>query len=352
MEKLPKIELPPKSRELEIETSEDEDGSIGVKETKQKPTRAEKRRLRRVEELSLVKKQKMESLHHAIQNLDNGEPVDEFRDETRRVVFFDEDTGQYFIEDGDKKKIIGIGDIISDYAWGIKYVPDGQMTEPSYRTLAKRILSNEARRGIEDIYDKELGKTTTGGSISPKQPLSQIESQWGKWKNRPEGLLWLGFIAETAVRELLNREAINNKLNFAVLRANAKEDSIYKIDFKIHVYQRSRGVRVKQKEPKNAGSKVGIQFGLIEPRFARRKAEKIKQIKEKFGKELPVKDILLIAIQTKEFADAFNKWLELGKPSGGPEQFLSRDLKIELLKAVTKNLVEINDEEIERIFPN
>ena len=49
--------------------------------------------------------------------------------------------------------------------------------------------------------------------------------------------------------------------------------------------------------------------------------------------------------------ESLKKWIELSQSSGGPEQFLSRYLKIELLKAVTSRLVEIKDEDIEKIFP-
>ena len=347
MEKSPKIELPPKSQEPEIETWEDEGGNIEPK--KQQLTRAEKR-LQQLGRLSLAKKQKMESLHRSIQNLDNGEPVDEFRDETRRIIFFDENTGQYFTGENGNKKYLGTGDILSDYAWDIKYVPDGEMTESAYRTVAKRILVNEVRRDIESIYDKELAKTTKSGlRLSIKQPLSFIEKKWETWRDKPESVAWLGIIAETAVRELFNITALNNNLDFVVQRANAEEDNVYKIDFKIRVYQRNRGIRVKQKQFKG-GDNVGIQFGLVNPRMARKKSKIIDQIKEKFGKELPVEDILVITIQTNEFREVFDRWLD-NKPSGGPEQFLSRDLKIKLLEAATKSLVEISDEEIEKIFP-
>ena len=62
-------------------------------------------------------------------------------------------------------------------------------------------------------------------------------------------------------------------------------------------------------------------------------------------------EILILTLRTNEIDEAFKIWLEKNRPSGGPEQFLSRDLKVELLKAVTKELVEISDDDIEKIFP-
>ena len=89
-------------------------------------------------ELASQKINKMEQLHGALRNLDRGEPVEEFRDETRRVVYFDEESQQYFAEEDGSRKILGIGDIVSDYAWGIKYIPDGDLVELAYRIIAKK----------------------------------------------------------------------------------------------------------------------------------------------------------------------------------------------------------------------
>jgi len=110
----------------------------------------------------------MEQLHGALRNLDKGEPVEEFRDETRRVVYFDEESRQYFAEEDGSRKILGIGDIVSDYAWGIKYVPDGDMVEPAYRIITKKILVNETRRDLEETHNLELitQQTHRGGAAS------------------------------------------------------------------------------------------------------------------------------------------------------------------------------------------
>lgn len=348
MEKGPKIELPSKPQESVVETWKNEGNLVKAEKSSQ--------REKILKKLRTQKKEKMSLLHSAIQNLDQGEPVDEFGDETRIIVYFDEKKQQYFVDRDGSRRNIGLGDITSDYAWNIKYIPDGEMTEPAYRTLAKRILANEARRDIEQLYDRELTKVYQSTELSIRQPLAHIERQWKKWEHgsRGEGAMFIGMVAETTVRELLNRIALNNKLDFAVLRANAIEDNIYKYDFKIRVYQRNRGVVIKQEDTEKTSSKkgeTGIQFGLVKPRYARKKARTIEGIKEKFSKKLPVNDIVLITIQTKEFAYAFNKWLSNDKPPGGPEQFLSRDLKMGILKAVTKDLIEISEKEIEKIFP-
>lgn len=64
-----------------------------------------------------------------------------------------------------------------------------------------------------------------------------------------------------------------------------------------------------------------------------------------------VDEIITLNVPGKEFREVTKKWLREDEPSGGPEQFLSRDLQVEILKAVTKGLVEIKNEDIEKIFP-
>src|SRR3989344_5114651 len=145
----------------EIETWEDDGGSIlnlqeNKETTKEVPETWKQRKERKEKEFKTEKTNRMKQLHQALENLDKGEPVDDFRDETRKVVHYDEESKRHFTEEDGKNKYLGMGDILSDYAWGIKYVPNGDMIEPAYRTLSKRILTNETRREIEDVYNTEL----------------------------------------------------------------------------------------------------------------------------------------------------------------------------------------------------
>lgn len=309
--------------------------------------------------LQAQKINRMEQLHNAIKNLDEGEPVDEFRDETRKVLYHDGSLERYFTEDNNKKVYLGLGDVISDYAWGIKYVPDGEMEEPTYRILAKRILINEARRDLEILNDVGLTSKATVENHLPTDIEKKVVVAKNKKARNEKVLSHTGFLAEAVARELLTRAAINNDLDFAVLRANLIEDFDYKYDFKLRLKKKLRGIKIE--DGKEIGSnirKIGIQF-TTSIHTGNRKRLQIEQGKQAVKKlaegglrKLPVDEILLLQIPIyKEVAKIYQEWLEAGKPSGGPEQFLSRDLKIELLKAVTGGLIEISDEEIEKIFP-
>jgi len=289
------------------------------------------------------KKVRLEQLHKALKNLDDGEPVDEFRDETRRVVYYDEESERYFAEVNAKRKYPGIGDIMSDYAWGIKYVPDGDMIEPAYRQIAKRILVNETRRDIEFL-------SANSQTLASRMLAS---AKYGL------GIQKAGFVAEVEARELLNRASLNNDMAVSVMRASGVEDNIYKYDFKIRVFTKNRGVDIEggSDTVKSSFKKVGIQFTL-RPKGGRKEiklkegAARLREDTKKLGLRKPLVDeIILVRVPTDEFRKSYERWLKAGQPSGGPEQFLSRDLKIKLLKEVTKGLIEISDEEIEKIFP-
>ena len=100
-----------------------------------------------------------------------------------------------------------------------------------------------------------------------------------------------------------------------------------------------RGVGIGEDEEINRRiKKIGIQF-TINALSKGKKERVILKAKKRYAGELPVDDIILVKIPTYKFSDAYTRWLKKGKPSGGPEQFLSEELKRELLEAVTQGLV-------------
>lgn len=354
-----KIESPQKSQESnEAERWEDEGGSFGIEtvieapetiieqhqtaQANKKPAEQKKKDKKQkvLDRLADLKRQKMENLHMSLRNLDEGEPIKEFENEARRIVYYDEYSQQYFAEKNGERKNISIGDILSDYAWEIKHVPDGEMIEPAYRTLTKRILANETRRDLEKLHDQEL--------VGKKEEVGFSFIRFKKaWENANEKekesiMGQLGFIAEITVRELLSRVGHNYNLDFVISRATIEEDREFKYDFKIHTRHRIRGIDVMGR---SLTKSLGVDLKAISSQ------KNIYSRKTKKGKRIGVDEIIILKVPGKEIADAFKKWVSSDEPSGGPEQFLSRNLKIELLKAVTKGLIEIKDEDVEKIFP-
>src|SRR3989344_805441 len=328
------------NRHLTPEQEREQEEKRNKEKADRKLERSDKKIKRLKEKYGEKKIERMSELKKAIKNLDKGEIVKEFGEESRRVVYFDEETGENYMEENGSRKSIGIGDIVSDYAWGIKYVPDGEMIEPAYRQLAKRILVNETRRDLEGIYDRELASSETGASTAFPE-LSKFE------KNQAGTL---GLMAEVVVRELFNRLSLNNDLDFIVMRANSFEDGVYKYDFKIRAKNRNRGVKLEEGESvKGTLYKLGIQLKTHLDKKGSGLSINLRKYKKGVAKI--VDEVLVLEITTKEFKEVFSHWLDAGKPSGGPEQFLSRDLKAQILKEVTKGLIKITDEEIEKALP-
>ncbi|MEK7151585.1 MAG: hypothetical protein AAB784_02655 [Patescibacteria group bacterium] len=290
------------------------------------------------ERFKLQKVAKMEALRQAFKNLDEGEAVEEFRDETRRIIYFNEDSGQYFIEEGGQIRYLNVMDVLSDYAWGIKYVPDGEMIEPAYRRIAKRILTNETRRDVEVIHDKELVLDLKRAGLNLQQDVAKLETTWLS-RDRESGTtaVIMGFFAEIMARELIARMSSKMNLGFVVERASVVDDCEYKIDFKIRSAAQIRGVGIgDEQDIRQRTKKIGIQFTIsVSPRVLSRKRFQIFKAKKQFMAELPVSDIVLVTLPRLGFEDAIDRWFKDGKPSGGPERYLSVDLQKELLDNIT-----------------
>ncbi len=295
-------------------------------------------------ELGMKKREEMASLHQELTNLDAGEPVNEFRDETRRVIYFDEENNQYFVEEGGIRKNMGIGDIVSDYAWGIKYVPDGEMTEPAYRTIAKRILVNETRRDLEGIHNSELiikkpHRHSTGMFTKIWPQFKEVLKRGDEKVVEKKLQEIIGWIIEVMVREFLSRISLNTNINLVISRATAQEDADYKYDFKIRIRHRTRGIDVQSKNINSIGFQLKSEL--------KRKGANLGKLLKRRGVE--VDEIITLKVPGKEFRETIKKWLKQGEPSGGPEQFLSPELKKAILKAVTKKLTKIPREVFDKL---
>lgn len=305
-----------------------------------------KKQKQKLIELGTKKKDRMKQLHQALRNLDAEESVNEFIDEIRRVVYFNEERQQYFVEENGTRKYVSVGDITSDYAWGVTYFPDSRIIDPiAYRTLAKIILTNEARRNLEQIHNTEL-KVENPSLYSIESQTNAVlkDPTLGPNRLRERELNALvGGLAEIEVRKWLNRISSSYNLDFIVMRANVQEDSEYKYDFKIRIKQRNRGIKLDGSDPKPA-TKIGFQL-----KTRSKPVTNVKSGKYTKGQTIEVDEVVQISIISTEFMDAFKKWLEQNKPSGGPEQFLSPELKRAILKAVTEKLVDIPQDVFDKI---
>jgi hypothetical protein len=335
---------------------------INKKQTVQKPAEkeekplveketAEGKRQKNLDGLAKLKRKQMEHLHESLRSLDKGELIGKFRNVTRRIVYFNKESQQYFVEEDGTIKNIGVGDIVSDYAWGIKYVPDGEMVESAYRTLAKRVLINETRRDLEEIHNSELiaQKPDRHSATAFFRMLPQLKETFkkGDRKTTEKKINEIGgWAAEVSVREFLSRISLNMNLDFVVSRATVEEDVDYKYDFKIRRVHRTRGVEVESSSDiKSVGFQLKTKLNRSSTNIYTSKYHKA----ENKIQSSNVDDIILLRVPGQEILKSLKKWLEAGEPSGGPEQFLSPELKKAILKAVTEKLANVPQEVFDKI---
>ncbi|MBI2049259.1 MAG: hypothetical protein HYT29_02400 [Parcubacteria group bacterium] len=272
---------------------------------------------------------KMMTLYRALKDLDEGRPIRQFDDRSRKTLYHDHERNEYFVEQNGIKRYLGLGDVVADYAWGIMYAPDVKMNGADYRRIAKRILINETRRDIEGLRNRELlGTNIDGLPADMAPPLSYIERNWPD-KPRFQATA-AGFVAEMMTRELFTRISLNKELPFTVMRSNPVEDAAYKSDFKI---------RTLEAKPRT----VGVQFTLVKKRGKFKRVMEARERIKQPDQESPVDSVAMIQVSaSEEFKNAFTRWLENGKPAGGPEQYLSNDLKTLLLKKMVRFVLGLN----------
>ena len=307
------------------------------------------------------KKERMTRLSQALATLDSGEAAEEFNSQERRTVFYSEDNETLYVagKNGDRK-MLGVGDITSDYAWGITYLPDPNMPHSIFRKLAKRILINEARRDIEQLYNQEIlsaYRVSSAGLLVDEIKLEALLVEEEQHNTELRGV-----VAERACREFLTRISLNyTDLNFFVERSNAIEDAELKYDFKLRKKKHLRGIAVadigmSEEEYTGYKKRIGIQLTILRGgRVGRKKREfelvrpKIKEMSR--WQKQPVDDIVFVHIPMPEVLTYYRQWLAEGKPSGGPEQYFSPEIKKELLLKSTGGLIKIEPEMMEKIFP-
>ncbi|KKU52849.1 MAG: hypothetical protein UX72_C0001G0026 [Parcubacteria group bacterium GW2011_GWA2_47_10] len=333
-----------------------------VKIIQQKPEKLaldEQRRLKRYVhrrgqsiEFAIQKKDRISELKKRIQSAENG--ADPFEGEdahNRRKVFFDSERDLFYIKEGQERRDLGVGDLLADYAWGITYDPDGSVPEKKRRMLIKKLALNEARREIEKIYDSELSAIYEISQGAGAIGLDKIENKAKKLYNLEQERAFGGIIAERAVREFLTRLSLNNqKANFFVERSNAAEDSQYKYDFKVRRRSRTRGVAIEGKDmPRDEyvrlKKEIGFQLTVTGAGPSlKKKEDQLEEAREKIKRtglfvKRRVEDIALLSLSTPRFGDYFRRWLEEGKPSGGPEQYFSEKEKHLIINTISHNFL-------------
>lgn len=309
----------------------------------------------------ISKREAMAKLKGELRNIDTGEFSPESLKD-KRVVRYDEKSKSLLVKNDDgSEKEITFGDLVGDYTWGIKYAPDQSMPRQLWRKIAKTMALHEARNTVSAVYDNELAHYHgIPSGVVATIPLDYIEKRINKEKKAfgKIGRSTAGAVAERMITEFLTRIQYNNAdLGFKIENANALEDTMLKYDFKI-IAKKRRGIALEAEDtPRdqiiNNKRNLGIQFTTSsQPETLTKKETAVGEARKKIHEyedfvKRQVDDIVIVSMpELSEFAELYDRWVNEDRPSGGPEQYLAREQKLEIFNQATAGLVDLSKQEL------
>lgn len=296
-----------------------------------------------------AKRRVMKHLREELARIDQGTDVPEKNAGGMREVSYDEVAGVLFVSrDADGNPIpFSDADVAADRLWGIRYRASKNVPRELWRKIRKKSAIMGARLEIDDLVNQELAEVEKIGL-----PTSSWSPEF--LEKNPQA----GVVAERMAQSLLMRlGAAHPELGLGVEMSNAVEDAELKYDFKITVRKFRRGVAVEGKEGGReehveAKRRLGVQF-TINNSAVGKKERQISLAREQLGEgkyseyiRRAVDDIVLVVVPLREFSDVFRKWVQDGRPPGGPEQYLPLESRIELVQKTLQGRLDIPREEL------
>lgn len=292
-------------------------------------------------QFNIEKRIEMARLKQRLQDIDKMADYHEKEMQGRQTVSYDTATQELFVRDGEENRRVTIGDVVADYEWGVKYRPDESVPRPFWRKIRKLADITEARRRLEDIFNNELSEMESISLATTNLPEELLEKNYDDHH-------YEGIIAERMVKNFLLRVQYNNPhLGVRVESSNAFEDTILKYDFKISLPETLRGVAIEGEDVRRETlvqrkQALGIQFTVSKRSYVLSyKRRQLEKARTQLGDDLnrryirkSVDDVVLVSLPLRTYRAHFRTWLEAGKPPGGPEQYLTREEKLKILKAV------------------
>lgn len=313
----------------------------------------------RAKRFELRKREEMSKFKQDLIDIDNEKSAPFESEGDRRTIYFNDQTQTFYFKDKNgniSKENISFGDLMGDHAWGIKYRPDISVPHKIWRRVRKTLSIYETRDEIGKIFNEELNDNYHTGLPTTAIGIEFLDKQLSGNSENPNGVS--GILAERMITEFLTRIQYNNPdLGMKVEKANALEDTMLKYDFKI-VFDKVRGIAlesedVSREEFKKNKKRIGVQFTISSlPNLLYKKSRQIEEAKmrtSEFAKEAvrKVDDIVLVSMPIlKVFRDLYSRWVSEGRPCGGPEQYLSREQKLDIFKQATKGLLDLSEKEI------
>ncbi|MBI4991790.1 MAG: hypothetical protein HZB99_01060 [Candidatus Harrisonbacteria bacterium] len=312
-----------------------------------------------VKRFELGKREEMAKLKQDLRDIDVEKEISPEKAKDRRTVYFDESTQSFYIQDKYgklEKRNISFGDLVGDYAWGIRYQPDKTVAHKVWRKVRKTLALYETREKISLIFNEELSKKYHIGLPTTAIDLDFINKMLNHPKHK---FLISGTLAERMITEFLTRVQYNNpQLGMRVEKANALEDVMLKYDLKV-VVDKKRGIALESEDMSRDKfvrnkKRVGVQFTIK----SHSTGKKEKDLRNAQGRVPHYRDVLKGRVDEvllvkmpilNTFTNLYKTWIKRGKPSGGPEQYLSREQKLEIFKQATKGLVDLSEEELQKL---
>ncbi|MBI3632337.1 MAG: hypothetical protein HY225_02725 [Candidatus Vogelbacteria bacterium] len=279
----------------------------------------------RLEGIQYSKDSIMGELKSRLQGTDISADYPEAERFGRTAIFFDDANGEIYFNNNGFKKYMSEDDIVADLDWRIKYRPDISMPKKIWRRIRKLSDINEAKNLIQSLYSTEL--VLRGyGSGSAVQPQDDVEF------SRPRSA---GFLAEKMIVNILKRRRSDYKEGLIIAEpSDSIEDSEFKYDFKVQFIPWEKlGV--------GRPHTVGFQL-TVSPRGGHKGSDVTKANKrlstspDTIKIKNPVERVVLLRSPRIDWTQYYTRWLNEGKPSGGPEQYLTDSEKESVISSIMK----------------
>ena len=277
--------------------------------------------------LQQKKRKIIRRLHEELNALDH--PEQAHTQGKRRVARQDEQTNLFYQVDRGMEPVT-LGELYTDGEWGIDCYLDPDFVD---RKTCKQYLLERAKSELDALLDEQIMEDEIA---SPYTDTLHQEAYKEVKKNRAEHKFPPGIIAEKMVSNFLRKIGFDYGVDIEIERADAHEDVVGKIDFKVIIRKRNRqkGVKVDTHNDKT----IGIQFTTNPTQETKEhKEHQIQTSKRKYSHASGIDDILLVRIPRDDTMSLYSQW-NATQSAGGPDKLWPEEVREEIFKKVLEGI--------------
>ncbi|MEY4722932.1 MAG: hypothetical protein RLZZ324_445 [Candidatus Parcubacteria bacterium] len=280
---------------------------------------------KRIFGIQKAKQDVMARLHERLAALDDPKAERE-REPDARAASYREKNGIFrYRNDKGVESSATFADVVTDLEWGITY----ELDDKTPRLLRKKYEIARAKRELQEMLDAQIMQSETH-SVKVDDRKRDTYARMAEDKERGLYEQKAGLLAERMVKNFFAKAALHADMPFDMRHADVFQDVEEKIDFIIHRKGYRRGVGVDAAE---LPTDVGFQFS-INVDAQERKAAQVRQARRGIDRESPVDDIMLVVMRLGSVNDLKREWEDAGRPAGGPDKRLTREVARELFGRV------------------